>query len=205
MKVSAQLLFVVASLALVAAPATPAAGNNQEISAGGLVFMAQDRLFNTGEGGVLTYRYWLSSDWALTASLGATHTTVKDAYDRFINSPAGSFDFIPLGADLTCNIVDLDPVRLNVNLGLRYAFINSSATCRDPLAETKTVDMTLDNVFLGQLGLDADYALSKHWALFAAANYQQDFNKNKLQTPTAPLRSAEVSAFNVGLGLRYNF
>ena len=75
MKISAKLLLTVASLALVAAPSAPAAGNNQEVSVGGLVFMPQDGLFDTGLGGVINYRYWFSPDWGVTATFGAQFKT----------------------------------------------------------------------------------------------------------------------------------
>ena len=203
MKISAKLLLTVASLALVAAPAAPAAGNNQEVSVGGLVFLPQDGIFDTGLGGAINYRYWFSPDWGITATFGATHVAVKENRVQIAPGTSGSFDLLPLGADLTCNIVDIAPVRLNVNLGLRYAFVSSSATCQNIAG--KEVDMTLDDVFLAQVGLDADFALAKHCALFAAANFQQDLSKNRLQTPDGPLRPTDVSGFNLELGLRYNF
>ena len=205
MKISAKLLLTVASLALVAAPSAPAAGNNQEVSAGGLVFMPQDGLFDTGLGGVINYRYWFSPDWGVTATFGATHVGVKANRTQIAPGTAGSFDVLPLGADLTCNIVDLAPFRLNANLGLRYAFVSSSATCLDAVNQTKTLDMTLDDVFLAQIGLDADFALAKHCAIFAAANFQQDLSKNRLQTSDGPLRPTDMSGFNLELGLRFNF
>ena len=198
MKISAKLLLTFASLALVAAPCSSSAANNQEASVGGLVFMPQAPLFGTGEGGVASYRYWFSPDWAATAVLGATHVGVKHA------GASGSFDLFPIGADLTYNVIDLAPFRLNANLGLRYEFVQSKASILN-IAD-KEVDMSLDDVVLGQIGLDADCAIAKHWAIFAALSYQQDFNKNKLQTPDGTLRETEdLSGFNITLGLRANF
>ena len=203
MKISAKLLLTLASLALVAAPSAVTAANNQEVSVGGLFFMPQDGLFSTGLGGVANYRYWFSPDWALTAGLGGAHVGVKDNRVQVAPGTGGSFTIVPLGADLTCNIVDLAPVRLNANLGLRYAFISSSATCLNIAG--KEVDMTLDDTLLGQIGLDIDCAMSKHCALFAALNFQQDLSKNKLQTPDGDLRATDISGFNIEFGLRGNF
>jgi hypothetical protein len=203
MKISTKLLLTVASLALVAAPSVPAAGNNQEVSVGGLVFLPQDGLFSTGAGGVANYRYWFSPDWAVTATLGATHVGVKNDRTEVAPGTSGSFDLVPLGADLTCNVVDIQPFRLNVNLGLRYEFISSSATCLNVAG--KEMDMTLDDVVLVQVGLDADWALAQHWAIFAAANFAQDMSKNRLQTADGPLRPTDMSGFNLELGVRANF
>ena len=205
MKTTAKLLVCIAGLALAAAPSATAAERNHEVTASGLVFMPQDGLFSTGLGGAATYRYWLSPYWGLTASFGATHVGVKHDRTQVAPNTSGSFLFLPLGGDLTCSIVDLDPVRLNVSAGLRYAFVNSSATCSDSITGTRTLDMTLDDVFFGVIGLDADYALGKNWALYAAANFQADFDRNKLQTADGPLRATELSGFNVQLGLRCNF
>ena len=205
MKISAKLLLLATGLMLAAAPLVSAAENNQEVSVGGLAFLPQDGLFSTGEGGVINYRYWFSPDWAVTATLGATHVGVKHNRVQVAPGTSGSFDFLPLGADLTLGLIDLGGFRLNANLGLRYAFVSSSATCLDDVTKTRTLDMTLDNVFLGQVGLDADCALGKKWAIFGAANFQQDFNKNKLQTSDGPLRATEFSGFNLELGVRYNF
>ena len=132
MKISTKLLLTVASLALVAAPSVSVAENNQEVSVGALAFMPQDGLFDTGLGGAINYRYWFSPDWAITVGFGAAHVGVKDNRVQIAPGTAGSFDLLPLGFDLTYNLIDLDPVRLNLNLGLRYAFISSSATCLAP-------------------------------------------------------------------------
>jgi hypothetical protein len=203
MKISAKLLLTVAGLALAAVPLSAAAANNQEVSVGGLVFMPQDGLFATGMGGVINYRYWFSPDWAVTAALGATHVGVKDNRVQVAPGTAGSFNLFPVGADLTCNMVDLAPFRLNVNLGLRYAFVSSSATCLN--VANQEVDMTLDDTFFAQAGLDADFAVAKNCAIFAALYFQQDLSKNRLQTSDGPLRPTDVSGFNLELGARYNF
>jgi len=203
MNISAKLLLTVASLALVAAPSVSVAENNQEVSVGALAFMPQDGLFSTGIGGAINYRYWFSPDWGVTATLGATHVDVKENRVQVAPGTSGSFDLLPLGLDLTCNLVDIQPFRLNANLGLRYAFVSSSATCLN--VANKEVDMTLDDVVLAQAGLDADFAVAKHWAVFAALNFQQDLSKNRLQTPDGPLRPTDVSGFNFELGARFNF
>lgn len=203
MKIPARLLLTFASLALVAAPSAATAANNQEVSAGALFFMPQDGLFSTGLGGIASYRYWFSPDWAVTAVAGGKHVGVKHDRVQIAPGTAGSFDIVPLGADLTCNLVDLAPVRLNVNLGLRYAIISSSATCQNIAGQEVT--MTLDDEFLGQAGLDIDFALGKHCALFAGLNFQQDLSKNRLQTPDGALRPTDISGFGIEFGLRANF
>ena len=203
MKISAKLLLLAAGLGLAAAPLSAVAENSQEVSVGGLVFMPQDALFKTGEGGVVNYRYWFSPDWAVTTVLGATHVSVKDNRTQVAPGTSGSFDLVPLGADLTCNVIDLAPFRLNVNLGLRYAFVSSSATCLN--VANKEVDMTLEDTFFGQAGIDADYAVAKHCAIFAALSFQQDLSQNRLRTPDGPLRPTDLSGFNAELGFRYNF
>jgi hypothetical protein len=203
MKTSAKVMFVIAGLALAGSPSAPATEINHDISLGGLVFMPQDGLFSTGLGGELTYRYWLSPAWGLSATFGATHIGVK--HDRLQVAPgtSGSFDIIPLGGDVSCNIIDLDPVRVNVNLGLGYAIVSSSASCLNIINER--VDMKLDDIYYGTIGLDGDWALTQHWGIFAAAGYRHDFSKNKIQTDDGPLRATEFSGFNLQLGLRCNF
>jgi hypothetical protein len=203
MKISAKLLLLATGLVLAAAPLTSTAVNNQEVSVGALAFLPQDGLFSTGEGGVINYRYWFSPDWAVTATLGATHVGVKHNRVQVAPGTSGSFNFLPLGADLTLGLIDLGGFRLNANLGLRYAFVSSSATCLN--IANKEVDMTLDDVFLGQVGLDADYLLGQHWAIFGAAGFQQDLSRNKVETSDGPLRATELSGFNLELGLRYSF
>lgn len=205
MKISVKLLLVAASLALVTASPAPAVGVNHEVSLGGLVFMPQDGLFSTGAGGQLTYRYWLSPDWALFADFGVTHVNVKRDRVQVAPGTSGSFDLLPLGGGMSCNVIDIAPVCVNLNLGLGYGFVSSGATCLDDVTKTKVLDMTLDNIFYGKVGLDADWVLSQHWSIFAAAGFRQDFSKNKLQTVDGPLRATEFSGFDVQLGVRYSF
>ena len=179
---------------------------HQDVSAGVLAFLPKDNnsLYNNGWGGEVQYRFWFTDDWALALAAGAARLNVADnTAITDLGGTAGSVDIYPLGGDLLYNIVDIAPVRINAQMGIRYLFTSSDASCLNVAG--KRVDMSIDNGTVWRVGLDADCAITQKLALFGAGIYQQDFSKEGISTVDGPLRDNTFRGFILQVGLRARF
>ncbi|TAN36934.1 MAG: hypothetical protein EPN23_07410 [Verrucomicrobia bacterium] len=210
MKISRKVTLALATLTLattLSASAFTLGPVRQEASVGALTFLPKDNnsLYNNGWGGEAQYRFWLTDDWALALAAGAARMNVAaDAKEiTEFGGTAGTVDILPLGADLIYNVLDIAPVRLNAQAGVRYIIASSDASSLNVAG--KRVDMTVDNGTVWRVGLDADFALTQKLAIFAAGSYQQDFGKQGISTVDGPLRDNTFRGFLLEAGLRARF
>lgn len=177
----------------------------QEASAGAVFFQPKDNnsLFNNGYGGELQYRFWFTDDWALALAAGYTRLNVAQNETEIAPGTDGTVDTFPLGGDIVFNLFDIQPVRLNVLAGARYILTSSDASCLNVAG--KRVDMDVDNGSIWHVGLDGDCSITKQWALFGAASYQQDISKQHISTADGLLRDNTFRGFTFEIGLRAHF
>lgn len=211
MKISSKATLALVALTLattLSASAFTLGPVRQEASVGGLSLLPKDdnSLYNNGYGAELQYRYWLTDDWALALALGAARMNVAaDAVEITENGGTeGTVDILPVGADLIFNVLDIQPVRINVKAGLRYIMASSDASCWNS-DKTKRLDMTIDNGTVWRVGLDANCAITQSLALFGSASYQQDFSKQGISTEDGPLRDNTFRVFVLEAGLLFHF
>jgi len=206
MKISTLVLVAMALATTLSTSAFTFGPVRQDFSAGPIAFLPKDNnsLYNNGWGGEVQYRFWCSDDWALALAGGAARLNVADntAITDF-GGTEGNVNIYPVGGDLIYNIVDIAPVHINAQAGVRYIFASSDASCLNIAG--KRVDMSIDNGTVWRVGVDADYAISKRLALFGAFNYQQDFSKQSISTVDGPLRDNTFRGFIFELGLRARF
>ena len=205
MKFSGKQWLVMGSLcAVLLAPGAARAARHQEVSAGALFFIPDDKkgLFNDGVGGEVQYRYWLNDDWALALSVGALRINVKDD-DTLINGSEGRVEVLPIGASILYDFIDYQPFRVLLEGGVRYCFVNSKASMVDVIG--RRLDLDIDNGYALLFGVDAEYAVTKRVSVFGDVKYQYDPQGESINTIYGPQRDNQLTGLLFRLGASMNF
>ena len=190
--------------AVLLAPCAARVAGGQEVSAGGVLFIPDDKhgLYKDGYGGEVQYRYWLNEDWAVAVAVGVQRLNVEST-DSKINGSAGRVDVYPVGASLVYDFIDYAPFRVLLEGGVRYLFVDSQATMVDVVG--RQLDLKIDNGFTLVVGASAQYALTENLRVFGAVHYQYDPNGEAINTIYGPQRDNQFSSLLLQAGVSVNF
>lgn len=207
-----KLLFAALAALLALAPAHAGLTSEEagEIHANATLYgpgLGDSGLCDLGFGAQIAYREWFAWPFGASLSLGYASWQVdssSDAYKwRDFSKYDGDLTLIPLGVSLHFNLADSDSWDLILSTGLKYVFVDSSATLRDA-HDGRKHDIDLDNPVWWDLSLSYEYMLSESAYLEIGAGVQTDVVKADSELDDGrSLRDTSFQAFFGSLGLKF--
>lgn len=141
-------------------------------------------LFELGYGAQISYREWFRFPWGVGVSLGVSQWQVDNASDAFKIDYVSDYDgealVVPFGAALYFNAIDWDNWNVNLEMGLQYAFVDSSVDAYNAGANRNArQDADIGGALLWTLGAEYEYMVSENVYLTGGLGYQFDvFNED---------------------------
>lgn len=184
------------------------------VGAGIFYIPKDDDDYDYGFGLEAQARFWLTKQIGLALSLGAASWQVKDQdgyyYDAYMVEGVhveGDLTLLPIGGSILLRPLKMEKLDLVLELGVRYVFADSDITAEVGAADIfgnwayayDTVDV--DDGFVGLVGMELAFNVSKEASLFLGVGYQFDISKGDMTWMGYDIAENELAAFLVTFGL----
>ena len=182
-----------------------------ELAVSGQAFLpdhADCDLFGVGFGAQVSYREWFRFPWGVGLNLGVSQWQVDDASNAFKIEYVADYDgealVIPFGASLFFNAIDWDNWNVNLEMGLQYAFVESSVEAYNE-DKAKRQDADIGGALLWTLGAEYEYMVSENVYLTGGLGYQMDVVNEDTKFDGHTVRDVTFGGGYARLGAKFLF
>ncbi len=136
-------------------------------------------LCDSGYGASVIYREWFRFPWGVGVNLGLAQWQVDRGsnaykYDQ-LTDYKGDLMLIPFGASLYFSAIDWDNWNLNLETGIQYVFVDSSASVFNNEAGVERYqDVDIGDAVIWNIGAEYEYMLTENIYVLAGIGYQVD-------------------------------
>ncbi|MGD9612596.1 MAG: hypothetical protein AB7V22_06800 [Kiritimatiellia bacterium] len=182
-----------------------------ELAVSGQAFLpdhADCDLFGVGFGAQVSYREWFRFPWGVGLNLGISQWQVDDASNAFKIEYVTDYDgealVIPFGISLFFNAIDWDNWNVNLEMGLQYAFVESSVDAYNE-DKAKRQDADVGGAVLWNLGAEYEYMVSENVYLTGGLGYQMDVMNEDTKFDGHVVRDVTFGGGYARLGAKFLF
>ena len=167
-------------------------------------------LFKIGYGAHVAYREWFSFPWGVGLTLGVAQWQVDGKSDAFKYDQLTDYDgdvlVIPIGLALYFNVIDWDNWNLNLETGIQYVFVDSSASVFNNEAGVERYqDVDIDDAVVWNIGAEYDYMLTENLFVVAGIGYQVDVMASETEYNGKSTRKTSFEGTYGRLGAKFLF
>ena len=167
-------------------------------------------LCDAGYGATVTYREWFRFPWGVGVNLGLAKWQVDKGsnaykYDQ-LTDYKGDLLLIPFGASLYFNAIDWDNWNLNLETGIQYVFVDSSASVfnNEPGVE-RYQDVDVGDAVIWNIGAEYEYMLTENLYVVAGIGYQVDVMASDTEYNGKSTRKTSFEGTYGRLGAKFLF
>ena len=184
-----------------------------ELTVAGRYFFPGDGdfdLFDSGYGATLAYREWFSFPWGVGVNLGLAQWQVDRGsnaykYDQ-LTDYKGDLMLIPFGASLYFSAIDWDNWNLNLETGIQYVFVDSSASVFNNEAGVERYqDVDIGDAVVWNIGAEYEYMLTENLFVVAGIGYQVDVMTSDTEYNGKSTRATSFEGTYGRLGAKFLF
>lgn len=148
------------------------------------------------------YRRWVNDAFGWATSLGWENWKTAGQSRNWRGRVSGDTAVVPVGVQGLMRVWQNGTAGITLHAGLVYAWTDEDLRLD---RDGRRVSVDVDSSWLGEIGVDADVALSEQWLAFAGLTYQFDLTEAESKAQGFDLEDHLMESARLLLGLKYAF
>lgn len=148
------------------------------------------------------YRRWVNDAFGWATSLGWENWKAASHSRNWRGRVSGDTAVVPVSVQGLMRVWQVGTAGITLHAGLVYAWTDEDLRLD---RDGRQVSVDVDSSLLGEIGVDADIALSEQWLAFAGLTYQFDLTEAESKAQGFDLEDHRMESARLLLGLKFAF